>query len=165
MIACVDVSYGAAEVTAAGVSICDWTDDAPSMERVLRSREPPAPYVPGQFYLREMPWIIRIIDALTGVETIVIDGYVWLGKDKPGLGAHLHETLDRRCAIIGVAKKAFRDNDRAIPVVRGTGTRPLYVTAIGVDADLAAEDVTRMAGPHRIPAILKRVDQLTRDAG
>jgi len=162
MIACVDVSYGAAEVVTACVAIRDWVDDAPCMERVLRAAEAPAPYIPGQFYLREMPRIIRVLEGLTDIELIVIDGYVWLAKDRPGLGVHLYENLARQFPVVGVAKGAFHDNDCAIPVTRGESSRPLYITAIGIDASLAAEGVVRMAGLHRMPVILKRVDQLTR---
>ena len=162
MIACVDVNYGVAEVVVACVGIRDWTDDVPSMERVVRAAEVVAPYVPGQFYLREMPWIIRILESLTDVDLVVIDGYVWLAKDKPGLGARLFESLAGRCPVVGVAKGAFHNNDCAIPVMRGESTRPLYVTAAGIDADVAAEGVARMAGLHRMPVILKRVDRLTR---
>lgn len=162
MIVCVDVNYGVAEVVAACVGIRNWADDVSCAERIVRAMEPAAPYIPGQFYLREMPWIIRILETLMDVELIVIDGYVWLAKDRPGLGVHIHETLAGRFPIVGVAKGPFHNNDRAIPVTRGASTRPLYITAIGIDADLAAEGVARMAGPHRIPAILKQVDRLTR---
>jgi len=162
MIGCVDVNYGATEVIAACVGIRDWADDAPYMERVVRATEPAAPYIPGKFYLREMPWIIRVLEIMTDIKLIVIDGYVWLAKDKPGLGVHVYENLAGRFPVVGVAKGAFHNNDCAIPVTRGASTRPLYITAIGIDASLAAEGVARMAGLHRLPVILKRVDRLTR---
>jgi deoxyribonuclease V len=49
-------------------------------------------------------------------------------------------------------------------VMRGGSTRPLCVTAVGIDAGLAAAGVARMAGHHRTPTILKRVDRLARDS-
>jgi deoxyribonuclease V len=63
--------------------------------------------------------------------------------------------------VIGVAKSAFAGAS-AIEITRGAGTRPLYVTAIGIDARLAAAHVQSMHGPYRQPTLLKRVDQLTR---
>jgi len=162
MIACVDVDYRVAEVVVACVGIRDWTDTTPCIERVMHGSEPAAPYVPGQFYLREMPWILGILETVTDVELIVIDGYVWLAKDRPGLGAHVYERLAGRCPVVGVAKSAFQNNDCAISVTRGASIRPLYVTAVGIDAVVAAEGVIRMAGQHRIPTILKRVDRLAR---
>jgi deoxyribonuclease V len=164
MIACVDVDYRAAEVVAACVGIRDWADRTPCIERVVRTNEPAAPYVPGQFYLREMPWVIGVLERIADVQLVLIDGYVWLAKDRPGLGVHIYESLGRRCPVAGIAKGAFRNNDCAIPVVRGGSTRPLYVTAVGIDVDAVAAGIARMAGQHRIPTILKRVDRLARDS-
>lgn len=63
--------------------------------------------------------------------------------------------------VIGVAKTRFAGAD-AIEVVRGDSARPLYVTAVGIDAAHAARCVTGMAGEFRIPALLQRVDALAR---
>jgi deoxyribonuclease V len=164
MIACVDVDYRAAEVVAACVGIRDWTDAAPCIQRVVRAAEPAAPYVPGRFYLRELPWIIDVLGTVADVQLVVIDGYVWLAKDKPGLGAHLYERLGGRCPVAGVAKGAFRNNESAIAVTRSGSARPLYITAVGIDAGVVAEGVARMAGEHRMPTILKLVDRLARDS-
>jgi deoxyribonuclease V len=64
--------------------------------------------------------------------------------------------------VIGVAKTAFRTATHAIPVLRGTSARPLYVTATGMPRTAAAELVQRMAGSHRMPDALRRVDTLAR---
>ena len=95
---------------------------------------------------------------------IVIDGYVWLGHERPGLGAHVHAALDGRSAIVGVAKHRFKSATTAIPVLRGTSRQPLFITAAGIAPATAAAAVTSMHGPHRIPTLLKRVDRLSRDA-
>ncbi|MDA0167933.1 hypothetical protein OJ998_02455 [Solirubrobacter taibaiensis] len=63
---------------------------------------------------------------------------------------------------MGVAKSAFRSATHAIPVLRGRSTRPLYVTAAGLEASTAAALVREMAGTYRLPDALRRVDQLTR---
>ena len=96
------------------------------------------------------------------VEMIVVDGYVWLGAGRPGLGAKLYDALEQRTPVVGVAKTAFRGNDVALPVLRGTSLRPLFVTAVGVDPAEAAACVRGMHGDHRIPTLLARVDQMSR---
>jgi deoxyribonuclease V len=47
-----------------------------------------AAYVPGQFFQRELPPIRAVLVEVTGIELLVIDGYVDLAPDRtPGLGA------------------------------------------------------------------------------
>jgi len=53
-----------------------------------------AAYVPGQFFQRELPPLRALLAGITGIELLVIDGYVDLAPDgKPGLGACVHEEL------------------------------------------------------------------------
>jgi len=47
-------------------------------------------------------------------------------------------------------------------VLRGGSRRPLLVTAAGLAPADAADLVRAMAGPHRLPDALKRVDTLSR---
>jgi deoxyribonuclease V len=61
-----------------------------------------------------------------------------------------------------LAKSRFATATHAVPVIRGGATRPLYVTAAGMPTREAAEMVRAMAGPHRLPDALRRVDQLAR---
>jgi deoxyribonuclease V len=90
---------------------------------------------------------------------VVIDGYVDLDPlGQPGLGAHLH--AETGLPVVGVAKSAFRTATHARQVRRGTSKRPLFVTAVGVPIEEAAGMVAEMAGPHRIPDALRRVDRL-----
>jgi deoxyribonuclease V len=67
-----------------------------------------------------------------------------------------------RAVLAGVAKSRFATATHAVPVMRGGATRPLYVTAAGMPTGEAAEMVRAMAGPHRLPDALRRVDQLAR---
>ena len=46
--------------------------------------------------------------------------------------------------------------------LRGGSKRPLYLTAAGIDVKQAAALVKSMHGGHRVPALLKRADQLSR---
>ena len=163
MIACVDADYRDDGVTTACVGFDAWTDGAARIEVVLRSREPAAPYQPGAFFERELPYVLAILERMPRLDAVIVDGYVWLGPDRPGLGWHLHEA-SAGLTVVGVAKTRF-DGAAAsmmIEVVRGASTRPLFVTAIGIDPALAADHVRAMHGDHRIPTLLGLADGLAR---
>lgn len=161
MIVAVDVDYRDTQVVAAAVGFAGWTDDRTALEVVVTSDAPPAPYEPGRFYRRELPHLRSALALLVPPLTaVIVDGYVWLGAE-PGLGAHLFTALGQTVPVIGVAKTKFT-GALAIEVIRGASARPLYVTAAGIDATRAAQHVLEMHGEHRIPTLLKRVDQLAR---
>jgi deoxyribonuclease V len=120
-----------------------------------------APYRPGEFYLRELPPLRAVLDDLSGLSLLVVDGYADLDPSgRPGLGAHAHAEFG--IPVIGVAKSRFRTATHAIPVNRGTSVRPLFVTAAGMPAADAADLVRRMAGRYRLPDALRRADNLAR---
>jgi deoxyribonuclease V len=49
------------------------------------------PYRPGEFYLRELPPLHAVLDDLSGLGLLVVDGYADLDSGgRPGLGAHAH---------------------------------------------------------------------------
>jgi deoxyribonuclease V len=162
MHACLDASYREEKVTAARVLFRDWRDDRGAREIVVRLNEA-APYIPGRFYLRELPALLAVLEKVNDpLETLIVDGYVWLDAGQsPGLGAHLYERMGGTIPVIGVAKSAYRGAP-AVEVFRGTGRRPLYVTAAGMQPEEAAERIRRMHGPSRIPTLLKRGDDLCR---
>lgn len=170
MIACLDVGYREDDATAACVLIEDWKSESSLLEcteTITDIQE----YVPGQFYQRELPCLMTILAAIDArPDVIIVDGFVTLDPaGKLGLGGHLHREINRpgrdRTDVIGVAKTGFREATHAIPVLRGESDRPLLVTAAGMDDDEAAALIASMAGPHRIPTMLKRVDWLSRVDG
>jgi deoxyribonuclease V len=165
VLACVDVDYRAAGAVAACLLFADWPA-ATATARLVEPIAQVAPYEPGAFYRRELPCLQAVLARVTTpLAAIVIDGYVWLDEARrPGLGAHLWEALGRAVPIVGVAKTAFRANGAARPLLRGDSARPLYVSAAGLDADVAAAHVRAMHGAHRIPTLLKEVDRLCRAA-
>ena len=119
------------------------------------------PYRPGEFYLRELPPLRSVLRGVRGLSLLVVDGYVDLDPSgRPGLGAHAHAELG--VPVIGVAKSAFRTATHAVPVLRGTATRPLFVTAAGMSRREAADLVRSMAGRFRLPDALRRADALAR---
>ena len=162
VLAITDVAYKDDVARAACVLARDWTATRP-VRSFTALRTPVADYVPGSFWQRELPVLVAL---LAGVEAdvVVVDGYVWLDdQGRKGLGAHLHDAIGR--PVVGVAKSAFDGAAFARQVLRGTSTRPLYVTAVGVDVDEAAEAVRTMAGSHRLPTLLTMADRLARFGG
>ena len=102
------------------------------------------PYRPGEFYLRELPPLRAVLEDLSGLGLLVVDGYADLDPSGgPGLGACAHAEFG--LPVIGVAKSRFRTATHAVPVLRGSSVRPLFVTAAGMPAGRAADLVRRMA--------------------
>jgi len=163
MIACLDVQYGQDTAHAAGVVFHDWADAAPVVEKVVTVTKV-LPYVPGSFYLRELPCLLAVLKELPPVEIVVIDAYVWLVGGKPGLGAYLHAALGQKVTVIGVAKSLFCYPGN-LEVKRGKSGKSLYVTAAGVEAEQAAEWIRGMHGEFRMPTMIRRADQLARGVG
>src|SRR5262245_47741176 len=163
MIACADVHNTNTHATAACILFHDWSDAHPDFA-ITERVDDPAPYEPGRFYRRELPVLLSVISKLAvRLEVIIIDGYVWLGDwDHPGLGAYVHKALDETAAVIGVAKNPFRPSPAVRSVRRGTSTRPLYVSATGIDLNEAAARILELHGEFRVPTLLKRVDRLCR---
>jgi deoxyribonuclease V len=119
------------------------------------------PYQPGQFYLRELPPLRAVLENLSGLRLLVVDGYADLNPGgRPGLGARAHAEFG--IPVIGVAKSRFRTATHAVPVVRGSSARPLFVTSAGMPAADAADLVRSMAGRYRLPDALRRADTLAR---
>jgi len=123
-----------------------------------------APYQPGEFYLRELPPLRAVRADVEQLELLIIDGYVTLDPDgKPGLGAYAHAEF--AVPVIGIAKTRFAPATHAIPVLRGSATRPLYVTSAGIRPADAADLVRAMTGKYRLPDALRRADALARGRG
>ena len=163
MLACADVHYNGNRAKAALVLFRDWTACC-SVRELAEEIEGVEQYLPGQFYLRELPCILSVVSRLSRLpETIVVDGYVWLdGEQKAGLGARLYEALDHKVAIVGVAKSSYHGAVNAKEIYRGRSRRPLFITAAGIELWKAAQCVANMSGPFRIPNMIKRVDQIAR---
>ena len=114
-----------------------------------------AAYRPGEFYRRELPPLRAVPAAIDGLGLLVIDGYADLDPaGQPGLGVSAHRVF--AVPVTGVATSAFCTATPAVPVLRGTSARPLYVTAAGMPRADAAQLVRRMTGRFRLPDALRR---------
>lgn len=163
MILAVDVHYRDNLAMAAGIVFNNWGDDHPLFEKRIEltcNNE----YIPGKFYLRELPCILELLKCfIIFPDVIIIDGNVYLGKESaPGLGTYLYKSLNEQVPVIGVAKSAYKNTPENTFIYRGKSSRPLYITSIGIDIDAAKFNISNMYGTSRIPYMLKRVDQLAR---
>lgn len=163
MILAVDVAYFRRTATAAGVLFDAW-DSGEAARTFVARIENVAGYAPGEFYLRELPCIAKLLARVDApLDCIVVDGYARLGAaERPGLGWKLWESLGRKPPVIGVAKSEFRGTPENARLFRGRSARPLFVTAAGMPLEEAKACVARMHGTHRLPDLMKRVDRLSR---
>jgi|SRR5215468_2267072 len=165
LIAILDVAYTENGAGVGCVFADDWPASAAAAQFARCASSAPQPYEPGAFYKRELPLLLAMIEGLPAKpHAYVIDGYVWLGPEKPGLGARLYDAIGADVLVIGVAKTPFRGDAWSTPVLRGQSRHPLHITSAGIAAGQAAAMVAAMHGEHRIPTLLKLADRLARDA-
>ncbi len=162
--AAVDVHYRNGSAAAALVEFQNFSSCS-ILRSLFRETEISAPYIPGKFYLRELPCILNILEySHRKYQIIVIDGYVFLKAPVCyGLGRHLARVLGYETIIIGVAKNYFKMAERFVTVKRGKSSRPLYVSAFNMETEAAGLMIKEMHGDNRIPYILKLTDQLSRN--
>jgi deoxyribonuclease V len=162
MLLALDVYYKDDRAKVVGVGFADWTSTSAHLVSSLFVDQV-EPYEPGSFFKRELPCITALVDTLdvSLIGAVVVDGHVYIDNDFTlGLGGRLYETLQRNVPVIGVAKTAFRGNEQVtFEVLRGNATKPLFVSAIGIDTAEAARNVSSMAGPYRIPTLLSQLDR------
>lgn len=123
-------------------------------------------YESGAFYKRELPCILSLLRKIDLKEEdfIIVDGYVTLDDNgKTGLGGYLYESLSQKVPVIGIAKNGFNAPDsKRKEICRGESKTPLFLTTAGIDAEYMVNTIKSMQGNFRIPALLKKLDQLTR---
>ena len=117
------------------------------------------PYRPGQFYLRELPPLRAVLDGLSRLGLLVVDGYADLDPGgRPGLGAHAHAEFG--IPVIGVAKSrvphgyprgAGRARILGTPVVRHCGRDTQRRRGGSGPAHGRALPAARRPAPRRYP--------------
>ena len=160
-----DVHYDGTAAWAAGILLKDFASDEPfAIARV--PSEITAPYIPGSFYLRELPPLLALLRTLEiPPGCIVVDGYVWLDErmNRAGLGAKLHEALEGRIPVVGIAKRRFGGTSvKEWELFRGESASPLFVTAAGATEEEAKAAVRSMAGKGRIPRAVRLADRIAK---
>lgn len=161
IIACFDVYYYKDYAKASCIVFCKRDERIISEYTVLKQGV--EEYVPGKFYKRELPCILKVIEKVKeNIDIIIIDGFIWVEGNQNGLGANLYEAMNNRIPIIGVAKSYLNGSIEYLTICRGESLKPLYVSAIGIDLNYSAKLIKELQGDFRIPDILKRVDYLSR---
>jgi len=164
MLLALDVHYK--ETYAKSVGVLFNTTDHTSKNTIVEVINEVEEYVPGQFYKRELPCLLKVIEKvdLSAIDAIIVDGHVYVDNDYSlGLGGYLYEALNKQIPIIGVAKRSFYTTEKVSKEVsKGQSKNPLYVSAIGMDLKNAIAIVSRLHGEHRIPTLLKLLDNVTK---
>ncbi len=143
-----------------------WTDSDPIKiyEEIITGV---AKYEPGSFYKRELPCILSLLEkiSLDKIDLIIVDSYVILDdKGKLGLGGHLFNELNNQIPIIGVAKSGYKEiKNNVRELLRGESKKPLYISAMGIELNLAFEYIKSMHGNYRIPTLLQIMDSKTKE--
>lgn len=163
LILAIDVQYTDRGSACAGVAFDEWGAVEPKAT-YTSTLSTVSEYVPGEFYLRELPCILNLLrEHDLQPDTILVDGYVFLdGKARAGLGKYLFDALEGKVPVIGVAKTSFADISAEFQLTRGGSRKGLFVTSAGVDVEIAKSNIAAMHGSNRIPKLLKMVDQLCR---
>lgn len=160
----VDVHYKETYAKTVGV-LFNWEDETPK-EIITTIVKEVAKYESGQFYKRELPCILQLLEKidLKNVDSLIVDGHIYVNNDKTfGLGGHLYHALSEKIPIIGVAKKSFVNTNKvSFPIYRGESIVPLYISAIGYEVEKAIQNIINMKGNYRIPTILQVLDTETK---
>ncbi|PZP45842.1 MAG: endonuclease V [Pseudopedobacter saltans] len=166
MILCFDTYYIGDKAKTISLAFTEW-ESFSGFEIFSEMKEGVAEYVPGEFYKRELPCILSLLSKINidRIEAIVVDGFVYLNDiGKLGLGGYLYKELDGKIPVIGVAKTDFLSLVHyKRELLRGSSKNPLYITAIGMDLDVATQFVKSMHGDFRMPTLLKELDRLTKE--
>lgn len=163
MLLAIDVHYKEYLARTIGV-LFDWEDENPQ-DILIEEIDEVEEYIPGEFYKRELPCILKIVEKvnLSDLEAIIVDGHVYIENEKYGLGGKLYEQLNGQIPVIGIAKSSFYTNkEMTIEIYRGKSKKPLYISSIGIDLNEVVEKIINMTGEYRIPTILKTLDMLTK---
>jgi len=166
MILAFDTYYYDHKAKTVCVAFDGWVDKEP-VHIYTEILDKVAEYQSGEFYKRELPCIMSLLKSidLQLVKIIIVDSFVVLDDaGSLGLGGHLFNQLNQTIPIIGVAKNNFFTlQQQKRTLLRGDSQKPLYITSVGIDLDIATAHIQSMHGPYRIPTLLKQLDGLTKE--
>ena len=165
MVLAIDVHYKDTYAKVVGV-LFQWEDSVP-VEVITTTINTVDDYIPGEFYKRELPCILKLLEQVTlkELEAIIVDGHVYVDNENSyGLGGYLYEALDEKIPVIGVAKNRFtKANKTYTEVYRGTSMKPLCVSTINYEQEKAIKLIENMNGVYRMPTLLQLMDSITKE--
>lgn len=172
----VDTFYHPDKAKTVGVLFDSWDQDEPSM--VIESWTTDfGPYIPGQFYLRELPPTMKLLEQvdIKEIGVLIVDGFLQVydsevGRLEKGLGLRLGEILrieKKDLVLVGVAKTDYREQGErwklAEPWKRGPlGSKPLWVQVDGMRIPDLMHGLGQMKGNCRLPDMLRILDKETK---
>lgn len=180
-VAGLDIAYDKDSDTAVATAVVLRRSDLAVLDEAVVNGTSDFPYVPGLLAFRELPLLLKAIEALTvEPDLYVCDGYGLTHPRRFGLACHLGVVLD--APAIGVAKNPphlpVADPGPArgdwSPITAGEetvgcalrtrdGVKPVYVS-VGHRRTLASarELVLELAPRYRLPEPIRAADQLGR---
>ncbi len=165
MIFAIDIHYREPNAKAVGV-LFNWQDSKPQ-DILIKYIDEVNPYIPGEFYKRELPCILEVLELadLKTIKLIIVDSHVYINDSyKYGLGGYLWEALNKQIPVIGIAKSSFKDAKIVSKeLYRGNSKKPLFLSSIGINIDEAFDEVKKLHGNFRMPTILKKLDSITKE--
>jgi deoxyribonuclease V len=180
-VAGLDIAYDKDSDTAVATAVVLRRSDLAVLDQTVVHGASDFPYIPGLLAFRELPLLLKAIEALTVTPDLyVCDGYGLTHPRRFGLACHLGVVLD--APAIGVAKNPPHLPVEAPEAERGAwtaitasgetvgcalrtqdGVKPVYVS-VGHRRTLAtARDlVLELAPAYRLPEPIRAADQLGR---
>ena len=89
MIVCIDVDYKESQAHVACLVFKNIKDAVPDRVYTILVNDI-HDYIPGEFYKRELPCILKVLEIVEEkITLIIVDGYVWLDSNRPVSYTHL----------------------------------------------------------------------------
>ncbi|WP_091040562.1 endonuclease V [Glycomyces harbinensis] len=180
-IAGLDIAYDKHSDAAVATAVVLRREDRAVLDSAVVRGVSDFPYIPGLLAFRELPLLLRAIEALAVTPDLyVCDGYGLTHPRRFGLACHLGVVLD--APAIGVAKNpphlpvtapgprrgewtAISAGEETVGCALRTqdGVKPVYVS-VGhrCTLDTARELILELAPDYRIPEPIRAADQLGR---
>jgi len=158
----VAVHFEGAQATVAAAAFDAW-DAAEPMKTYVSPIDHLDKAVRGELDLREVACVMQLLrEHNLAPELIVIDGFVHLDDETPGVGQHLYQALGGAVPIVGVSKKRLPGLSAQFEVLREDEAPPLVVTCAGLDIGAAKVRLRSMHGRKRVPTLMKLVARLAK---
>jgi len=180
-VAGLDIAYDKHSDAAVATAVVLRREDLAVLDQTVVRGTSDFPYIPGLLAFRELPLLLKAIEALTITPDLyVCDGYGLTHPRRFGLACHLGVVLD--APAIGVAKNpphlpvtapgpqrgdwtAISAGEETVGCALRTqdGVKPVYVS-VGhrCTLDTARELILELAPAYRLPEPIRAADQLGR---
>lgn len=162
-----DVAYKGSQYKGVGIVFSEWTQGEPSEVIEIKGRNN-APYIPGEFWKKEVPILKELCKNLDQIKTIIVDGFLEVLDDRTEeLNSSFYEHLMKELKgwkgqVIGIAKSDFGETGKKGYALRWErGGKPLWIQwKNGKDP---TKNLKEMKGDKRLPDLLQFLDDKTKE--